>query len=144
MSISDFDSQYAGYGIPSLPGGTLDSGAVAVVTTTPQTTTLTVPTLADGTQPTVIRGKLVISINAANGSMVLGQIDVSSSDGTKTVCLGSIPAAVAATAGRGGVFVMDIFIDRVDTTTIKTIVVVVATSGTSTYTLHTRFLGEHD
>ena len=142
MSISDFDSQYSGYGIPSLP--TQDSGAVAVTATTPQTTTLTVPTLADGTQPTCIRGKLVISINKANAAMVLGQIDVSTSDGTHTTCVGSIVAAIAATAGRGGVFVMDIFIDRVDTTTITTIVVVVASSGTSTFTLETRFLGEHD
>lgn len=142
MSISDFDAQYPGYGIPSLPGGTLDSGAVAV-TTTPKVITLTVPTLADGTQPTVIRGKLVISINTA-GTAVLGQIDVSSSDGTHTICVGSIPAAVAATGGRGGVFVMDIFIDRVDTTTIKTIVVTIATTTSNVYTAQCRFLGEHD
>jgi hypothetical protein len=142
MSISDFDSQYSGFGIPTIPA--IDSGAVAVSATTPQTTTLTIPTLADGTQPGCLRGKLAISINKANGSMVLGQIDVSTSDGTHTACVGSIVAAVAATAGRGGVFVMDIFIDRVDTTTITTIVIVVATSGTSTYTLACRFLGEHD
>lgn len=136
MSITDFDSQYAGYGIPS--GITQDSGAVSV-TTTPKTITLTVPTLADGTQPTVIRGKVVISINAA-GTAVLGQIDISSSDGTHTVCHDSIPAAVAATGGRGGVFVRDIFIDRVDTTTIKTLVVVIATSTSNVYTAEVRFL----
>jgi hypothetical protein len=141
VAITDFDSQYGGYGIPSLP--TLDSGAVAV-TTTPKTITLTVATNADGTQPTSIRGKLVISVNTANASMVLGQIDVSSSDGTHSVCLGSIPAAVAATAGRGGVFVMDVFIDRVDTTTIKTIVVVIATTSSNVYTAEVRFLAERD
>jgi hypothetical protein len=75
---------------------------------------------------------------------VLGQIDVSSSDGTHTICLGSIPAAIAATGGRGGVFCMDCFIDKVDTTTIKTIVVVIATTVSSTYTVETRFLGERD
>lgn len=144
MSITDFDSQYAGYGIPSLPGGTLDSGAVAVSSASPKTITLTVPTLADGTQPTVIRGKLVISVNALASSTVLGQIDVSTSDGTHTICNGSIPAAVAGTSLRGGVFVMDIFIDRVDTTTIKTIVVVIAYSGGTSFTAETRFLGEHD
>jgi hypothetical protein len=140
MSISDFDSQYAGYGIPSIPA--IDSGAVAT-TTTPKTITLTVPALADGTQPTCIRGKVVISINTP-GTAVLGQIDVSSSDGSNTICLGSIVAAVAATGGRGGVFVMDVFIDRVDTTTIKTIVVVIATSTSNVYTAEVRFLGEHD
>jgi hypothetical protein len=138
MSLPDFDSQYGGYGIPS--GITQDSGAVAV-TTTPKTITLTVPLLGDGvTQPTVIRGQVVISINSANASMVLGQIDISSSDGTHTVCLDSIPAAVAATAGRGGVFNRSVFIDRVDTTTIKTIVVVIATTASNVYTAEVRFL----
>ena len=141
MAITDFDAQYAGYGIPSLP--VQDSGAVAS-TTTPKTVTLTIPTNADGTQPVCVRGKLVISINTANGSMVLGQIDVSSSDGTHTICLGSIPVSIAATAGRGGVFVMDCFIDKVDTTTIKTIVVVIATTGSNAFTVETRFLGERD
>jgi hypothetical protein len=140
MSISDFDSQYAGYGIPSIPA--IDSGALAT-TTTPKTISLTVPALADGTQPTVIRGKVVISINTP-GTAVLGQIDVSTSDGTHTVCAGSIVAAVAATGGRGGVFALDVFIDRVDTTTIQTIVVVIATSTSNVYTAEVRFLGEHD
>ena len=140
MSISDFDAQYPGYGIASLP--TQDSGAVAS-TTTPKTVTLTIPTNADGTQPVCVRGKLVISINTP-GTIVLGQIDVSSSDGTHTICLGSIPAAIAATGGRGGVFCMDCFIDKVDTTTIKTIVVVIATTVSNTYTVETRFLGERD
>ncbi len=141
MAITDFDAQYPGYGIPSLP--IQDSGAVAS-TTTPKTITLTIPTIADTTQPVCVRGKLVISVNAVNGSLVLGQIDVSSSDGTHTVCVGSIPAAVAATAGRGGVFCMDIFIDKVDTTTIKTVVVVIATTASNVYTVETRFLGERD
>lgn len=140
--ISLFDAQYGGYGIPSNP--TQDSGAVAV-STTPKTITLTIPVLSGtSTQPGCIRGKLVISCNAMNASAVLGQIDVSSSDGTNTICVGSIPAAVAATAGRGGVFVMDIFIDQVDTTTIKTIVTVIATSSNNNYTAETRFLSEHD
>lgn len=140
MSITDFDAQYAGYGIPS--GVTQDSGAVAV-TTTPKTITLTVPLLGDGvTQPTVFRGKVVVSVNAVNGSLVLGQIDISTSDGTHTACADSISAAVAATAGRGGVFVRDIFIDRVDSTTIKTLVVVIATSGSNVYTAEVRFVFE--
>ena len=139
MSITDFDGQYAGYGIPS--GVTQDSGATAV-TTTPKTIALTVPALADGTVPTVIRGQVVISINTANASMVLGQIDISSSDGTHTVCLDSIPAAIAATAGRGGVFIRDVFIDRVDTTVMKTLVVVIATTGSNIYTGEVRWLFE--
>lgn len=141
MSISEFDSQYPGYGIPSVPA--VDSGAVAT-TTTPKTITLTVPVKADGTQPTVIRGKLVISINTMNAAAILGQIDVSTSDGTATINHGSIPGAVAATVGRGGVYVMDLFIDRVTTTTIKTIVVVIATTANNNYTAQTRFLGELD
>src|SRR5216683_7517860 len=116
MSIKDFDAQYGGLGIPS--GVTQDSGAVAV-STTPKTITLTVPVLTGTQQPDVFRGMVVISINAANASMVLGQIDISSSDGTKTVCIDSIPAAIAATAGRGGVFNRIVFIDRVDTTVMQ-------------------------
>lgn len=141
MAISEFDAQYPGYGIPSIPA--VDSGATAT-TTTPKTITLTVPVKADGTQPVVIRGKLVVSINAMNGAAVLGQIDVSTSDGTATINAGSFGAAVAATAGRGGVYVMDIFIDRTTTTTIKTIVVVIATTTNNNYTAQTRFLGELD
>jgi len=141
MAVADFDQQYAGYGIPSI--GPVDSGVVAS-TTTPKTVTLTVPANADATQPTVKRGKLVIVISGANGAMVLGQIDVSVSDGTTTICVGSIPAAVAATAGRGGTFVMDIFSALVDITTIKTIVVVIATTASNVYNVQTRFLGERD
>ena len=139
----DWMSGYAGFGIPSLIGSPIDSGAVAV-TTTPKTITLTVPARSDATQPTCFRGKVMISANTLNASAVLGQIDISSSDGTKTVCIDSIPAAVAATAGRGGVFIRDVFIDRADTTTIKTIVVVIATSANNNYTAQVLFAGETD
>ena len=139
MSIKDFDGQYAGLGIPS--GTTQDSGAVAV-STTPKTITLTVPVLTGTQQPDVFRGMVVISVNTANASMVLGQIDISSSDGTSTVCIDSIPAAIAATAGRGGVFNRIVFIDRVDTTVMKTLVVVIATTGNNNYTAQVRWLFE--
>ena len=141
MAITDFDAQYSGYGITSLAA--VDSGAVAV-TTTPKTVTLTVPVRSDATQPVVIRGKVVISFNAMNAQAVLGQVDISSSDGTKTICLDSIPGAVAATAGRGAVYQRSIFIDRVDTTTIKTIVIVATTTANNNYTMQARFLGELD
>lgn len=139
----DWMSGYAGYGIPSLIGSPIDSGAVAT-TTTPKTITLTVPTRSDGTQPTCFRGKVFISVNTANAAAVLGQIDISSSDGTNTVRLDSIPAAVASTGGRGGIFIRDLFIDRVDTTTIKTIVVVIATTVNNNYTAQVMFAGETD
>jgi hypothetical protein len=147
MSITDFDAQYGGFGTPSISpfmpsGSTLDSGATAV-TTTPKVITLTVPTVG-GNQPTVKRGKLVISCYSMNGAAVLGQIDVTSSDGTHTINHGSIPAAVAATAGRGGVYVMDLFIDGNDTTTIATVAITIATSSNNNYTARCRFLGEMD
>jgi hypothetical protein len=140
MAISDFDAQYSGFGIPSPSGGPQDSGAVVVTATASRTITLTVPVLGDGTQPTVIRGQVAISINAANAGLVLGQIDISTSDGTKTVAIDSIPGAIAATAGRGGVFTRNVFIDRVDTTTIRTLSVVITSTGVSTYTAEVRFL----
>lgn len=136
-------SGYAGYGIPSLIGSPIDSGSVAT-TTTPKTITLTVPVRSDGTQPTCFRGQVFISVNTANAAAVLGQIDISTSDGTKTVCCDSIPGAVAATAGRGAVFTRFVFIDRVDTTTIKSVIVVIATTANNNYTAQVMFAGESD
>lgn len=152
MSLSDFDQQYAGYGIPSVNPQTmsaLDSGVVAV-STTPHSTTLTVAANADGTQPTVVRGKLVVSMFNLNASAVVGQVDVWVGDNTSPSAVleyvASIPASSSATAGQGATFVMDIFIPRLtgNAGTIKTIVIRTTTTGNNNYSKQCRFLGERD
>jgi hypothetical protein len=79
-----------------------------------------------------------------NVAAVLGQVDVTSSDGTHTVNHGGFPAPVAAVAGRGAVYTMDLFIDGSDTTTIATIAITIATSANNNYTARCRFMGEMD
>lgn len=135
MSVQDSTKLYPGMGIPS---NTVDSGAV-VVSTTPKTITVTVPALADSTQPSVGHGQVAIALTAMNGAAVLGQIDISASDGTNTECIDSIPAAVAATAGRGGTFIRRVFSALVNITTIKSIIVVIATSANNNYTAEVVF-----
>jgi|SRR5215469_10072582 len=140
-ALTSFQSGYGGFGVPSI--GPIDSGDVTV-TATPSVTTLTVPANADGTQPVVRRGQVLIELSALNVAAVLGMIEVLVGDGTSTEYSFVMPASTTLTAGQGLCIVVPIFSTLINITTIRTITVRTITTVNNNYTKHVQFIGERD
>ena len=137
MAIANADALYDGMGIRNT-GSPQDSGAVAK-SSSPATVTVTVPALADGTQPTVDHGVAVIAFTGLNASAVIGALDLYASDGSTTEFLGCVPASSTATAGQGATFYVPVFSTLANITKITTLTAHVVTSGNNNMTMQMRF-----
>lgn len=138
MAIGNFDRLYTGMGIQNT-GSPQDSGAVAK-TASPGSVSVTVPALADGTQPTVDHGWVCVAVTAMNASAVIGALTISAGDGTNTEYVGAVPIAIAApTAGQGATYIIPIFSSLVNITTIKTVTASLVVTTNTNFTMELRF-----
>ena len=137
MSETNFDNIYSGRGIRN-QSSPQDSGAI-VKSSSPATVAVTVPANADGTQPTVDHGQVMLACTALNGSAVLVGGDIYASDGSKTEFLGTFPPSIGATAGQGATFVMEVFSTLVNITNMVTLTVSMTSTGSNALTMELRF-----